>query len=337
MQKIFLVVVSIFFSTCFFTHGHEYKPDILGENFEQLTIQQPDDYEGKVVCTLIRDKLNTATAKAVLYVHGFNDYFFQKDMAATFVENGYAFYALDLRKYGRSYLQHQKFNNVRNLNEYYADLDSALTRIANEGYSDVVLCGHSTGGLLVSVYANDHPQSSLFDALFANSPFYNYNEPFLKRTVGVALISAFGNKNPNKLVKGSFSELYGLSLNKQGQGEWDYDLKLKPYLYPPVNQGFIRAIHVGHKKVRKGLIITVPVLVMHSDKSIYEKNWSDKLFTGDAVLNVKHIEKGAERIKGNVTIKTIDGGMHDLVLSKKTARDKTYKELFEWLNALRYD
>ncbi len=53
-----------------------YKEDILQEGFEQTTIHQPDDYEGKVIATLIRKRKKTTTSKAVLYVHGFSDYFF---------------------------------------------------------------------------------------------------------------------------------------------------------------------------------------------------------------------------------------------------------------------
>ncbi len=39
------------------------------------------------------------TQKAVLYIHGFIDYFFQTEMAEQFNQHGYDFYALDLRKY----------------------------------------------------------------------------------------------------------------------------------------------------------------------------------------------------------------------------------------------
>ncbi|MEK8226237.1 alpha/beta hydrolase [Oerskovia sp. M15] len=40
--------------------------------------------------------------RAVLYVHGFVDYFFQAHLGDAFEEHGYAFYAIDLRGYGRS-------------------------------------------------------------------------------------------------------------------------------------------------------------------------------------------------------------------------------------------
>ena len=84
-----------------------YQPDILGTDYEQATLNFPDDYEGKVVATLIRKKAAQPTKKAVLYIHGFIDYFFQTEMAERFNQHGFDFYALDLRKYGRSILPHQ--------------------------------------------------------------------------------------------------------------------------------------------------------------------------------------------------------------------------------------
>ena len=76
----------------------QYHADVLGGNFVQRTIQMPDDYEGKVIITIIRKEAAHPTTKAILYVHGFNDYFFQKSLAEHFNDAGFNFYAVDLRK-----------------------------------------------------------------------------------------------------------------------------------------------------------------------------------------------------------------------------------------------
>jgi alpha-beta hydrolase superfamily lysophospholipase len=305
--------------------------DILGCDFEQMTIRQADDYEGKVICTLVRKKALNNTNKAVFYVHGFNDYFFQKEMAEKFNENKFDFYAIDLRKYGRSYLENQKFNNVRDINEYYPDLDKALEQIRNEGHNLVLLSGHSTGGLIVTVYAGDHPESRLFHAVYVNSPNYAFNNNFLLRKIILPLVSGIGKKKPDKLINGGFSPFYGPSLHKDDHGEWEYLLGWKPHVAPLVNFGFVRAIHLAQNKVRHGLKINVPVLIMHSSKSLYEKQWSARMFTGDVILNVRHIRKNARNIQGDVTIQDFDGGMHDLILSPEPVREKVYQNLFEWL------
>jgi alpha-beta hydrolase superfamily lysophospholipase len=127
----------------------DWKPDPFLAGFEAATLEFPDDDEGRVVATLVRLPAGDASNGPVLYVHGFVDYFFQRHMAERFAAEGYAFHALDLRKYGRSLLAHQHPNFCRNLAEYDADLSSAIDAIGGP----VLLAGHSTGGLICARYA----------------------------------------------------------------------------------------------------------------------------------------------------------------------------------------
>ena len=102
-----------------------YTEDILKDGFEQRSISLRDDYEGKAVSVLVHRLAIMNKGQAVLYIHGFNDYFFQKEMAFRFNERGIHFYALDLRKYGRSWLPHQKFNDIRDLRTYFEEIEEA--------------------------------------------------------------------------------------------------------------------------------------------------------------------------------------------------------------------
>jgi len=73
---------------------NEWQPDRLLPGFESLELAQPEDYDGRVVATLVRapgGDAQGAVRGAVLYVHGFIDYFFQRHMAERFVAEGYAF------------------------------------------------------------------------------------------------------------------------------------------------------------------------------------------------------------------------------------------------------
>ena len=330
MKKNFLLLL-IFLSGFFFSQ--EYKPDILGNGFEQKTLNFPNDYEGKAAATVIRKKAESPTHKAVLYIHGFNDYFFQTEIAEKFNEKGFDFYALDLRKYGRSYLPHQTFNNVRNLDEYIAEIDEALEIIAAENHNKILLAGHSTGGLITTRYMKYHAGNPNIAGLWVNSPFYDFNMGFLAKKIGVPIISGLGKHYPDTKIGGGFSTFYGESLHKNFNGEWNYDLKLKPNANGKVNFGFIRAIHRAQKDIRNAEL-KVPVLVMHSEKSGYPKVWNEEVTTTDIILNVNDIHKNAENFKGNVTIVPVKGGIHDLVLSKKPVREKVYDELFSWLQKI---
>src|SRR5690349_1668932 len=90
-------------------------PDVLGDEFEQFTLELADDDQGPVVATLVRalpasvgwwerlrGRMPLLHDVDVLYVHGWSDYFFQKRLARFWTSRGARFFALDLRKYGRS-------------------------------------------------------------------------------------------------------------------------------------------------------------------------------------------------------------------------------------------
>lgn len=313
------------------TIPNNYFADVLGDGFNRLTLDHAPDYEGKVISTLVRRHSQGPSTKAILYIHGFNDYFFQGDMAKNFNREGHTFYALDLRKYGRSYLSHQKLNDVRSLLEYDEEITRALQIIRSEHHNQTILMGHSMGGLIVTNYAKNHENSGLFNGIICNSPFYEFNLSFLNRNLGIPLASVLGKYFPNKRIVSGLSEFYGYSLHKAKFGEWNYSLLWKPNDISHVNLGFIRAIHKAQKHIKKGITLSVPVLVMHSSQSIYGHCWSEKFKEGDAVLNYHHIRKYANNIKGAVTITEIENGMHDLFLSQKPIRDKVYQKTFEWL------
>jgi alpha-beta hydrolase superfamily lysophospholipase len=315
-------------------HAQTFKPDILGGRFEQVTISMPADYEGDVVCVTVRAKANKVTNKAALYIHGFNDYFFQREMAEQFNNNGYNFYAIELRKFGRSFLPHQSLCNARKIEEYYADIDTAISIILKEKNNFILLCGHSTGGLVASLYANEGKKRNAISALWLNSPFFDINMNIILKRIGIPLISSIGSISPNISVTMGNSQLYGESLHVNYRGEWNYNLKWKRMKSPKMNFGWIHAIYRAQHKLRKGLEISCPVLVMHSDKSIKADKWNDNISRADIVLNIKDITKHAPKLGDNVTIQSIKDGKHDLILSVKNVREKVYSNLFKWLKGV---
>src|SRR5690606_9213208 len=119
----------------------DWQPDALLPGFEARQLAFPPDYDGPVVATLVRLPPPESPRGTVLYVHGFIDYFFQRHVAERFAQEGWAFYALDLRKHGRSLRPWQHPNFCKSINEYYADITKALELISDP----VLLAGHSTG------------------------------------------------------------------------------------------------------------------------------------------------------------------------------------------------
>lgn len=292
----------------------------------------PDDYEGEVISTLVRLRPEHPDSdRAVLYIHGFNDYFFQEQMAHKFDSAGFNFFAVDLRKYGRSLLPEQYPFNVRSLDEYFADIDSALLFIKKEGNREIVLMGHSTGGLIASLYAEANRNHLGINALILNSPFLDMNQSKFKEKILIPIVAFIGRWFPNIKIPQGISTGYAESLLKQYHGEWSFNTNWKMILSPPLTAGWMRAIYTGQQQIRKGLHIPVPVLVLHSDKTISGDTWTPEFNQGDAVLDVKDIEHYGKTLGPDVQTVTIPNGLHDLVLSNYAARTQTYQAIFNFL------
>ena len=301
--------------------------DILGNGFKCLKLDLEDDNDGKQHATLVFRNSEKQSTKAVLFVHGYIDYFFQAELADHFNAWGYNFYAVDLRKYGRSLMAHQHPNFIENIHQYFTEIDLSFEQMRADGNTSITLMGHSTGGLTSSLYAHHHNN---IDALILNSPFFELNEsPFMIKMS--AIVATLGSVFPYGKMD-SLTSHYPESLHKDYKGEWDFNEEWKPTTNFPAYFGWLRAIRRAQLELQAGLDIKCPVLLMHSDKSYKGKNWDDLIYTSDAVLNVKHIDKYADNIGSNVTKVVIKDGIHDLVLSKKEVRDNVYSVIKNWIS-----
>jgi len=176
--------------------------DILGHPFERLSLDLGQDAEGPVAATLVRAVPHRLSALAaplrdvdVLYVHGWSDYFFQTEVAAFWNRLGARFYALDLRKYGRSLRDGQTPGYVANLDDYDADIAAALAAMGTqERGRRLVLLGHSTGGLTLSLWAARHPHTA--SAVVLNSPWLELQTGAIGRQAMAPLIAARARWDP---------------------------------------------------------------------------------------------------------------------------------------------
>lgn len=295
------------------------------------TINLAPDYEGQVVATLIKKEANRPSTKAVLYVHGFIDYFFQDHLADAFAAGGYNFYAVDLRKYGRSLLPHQHPNYCRDVSEYYADIDASIEAIEADGNQQQVLLGHSTGGLITSLYAAHGKYASKVDLLVLNSPFFEFNVGLPTKyalLVASTLLSPF----PYLSLKGVLSPLYAQSVHADFKGEWNFSREWKPIEGFPSYYRWMHAIWRAHKVLQRGLLLQCPILVMHSQQSSWPKEWNDDITRTDIVLNVRHIKKYGKRLGKSVSFYEVPNGIHDLVLSKKEVREHVLSYMISWID-----
>ena len=309
------------------------EPDILPGFLSETIALRPDD-QGEVVATLVVRRAPVPTDKAVLYVHGYCDYFFNVELADRYNEQGFDFYAIDLRKYGRSLRPHQTPYLALSLDEYFEELDAAVDRIRNrDGHTFLLYNGHSTGGLTGSLYADARRDVGTIDAIFLNSPFFDMNASWLAENALIPLAAALGKLRPNVEIPSTIPRLWGESIHKDHRGEWDFRLDWKPIQGPPVQAGLLRALRTGQARLQKGLQIEAPVLVMFSTESSWPKEWSEVFYRTDSVLDVADIDRYSDGIGRDVTKVRILDGVHDLALSARPVREKVYRELFDWTGA----
>ncbi|MFF5181783.1 alpha/beta hydrolase [Micromonospora sp. NPDC000316] len=310
------------------------EPDVLGPPYERQTIDLGTDDEGPVVATVVRRRAERPTGRAVLYVHGFVDYFFQTHLADFFAERGWDFYALDLRKYGRSLLPHQTPNFCQDISDYFSELDAAAKIIRSEdGHDTLLAMGHSTGGLIMSLWADARRDTGTIDGLVLNSPFFDFNASWAVRRPIAAAAARLGRRAPHRIVPMGLGTVYGESLHADHRGEWTYDLAWKPLAGFPVRAGWLNAIRTGQRRLRAGLDIQVPVLLACSTRSFRGTKWHDSATLADAVLDVEHMVRYAPRLGRHVTLARFDGGMHDLVLSGPAVRRQVLNEVGRWAEA----
>jgi alpha-beta hydrolase superfamily lysophospholipase len=340
-------------------------PDVLPGYWQCPIPLGPDpDGEGEIVATLIRRGNKTGgtgetgetgkapesgPAHAVLAVHGYTDYFFHTELADHFADRGFTFYALDLRKCGRSRQAGQTPHFTTNLARYDAELERALAIVGEQAPSApsprVLVYGHSAGGLIVSLWLDRlHRRSAsaggagggvcgLVRGLVLNSPFLDLHGPAIMRTgVTAATIAALSRLRTKGVARGSSDGGYGSSLHRDYHGEFDYNLQWKPLGGFPITFGWLHAVRRGQIRLHRGLDVGVPNLVLRSDHSVREGDDPTALQCGDAVLDVTQIARWAGCIGNRSTIIPVPDAKHDVFLSLPQPRQIAYRQLDGWLD-----
>lgn len=303
--------------------------DVLGPDWQRRTLPLRPDRPGAPdpVATLVnrRDAGTDPDRPAVLYVHGFVDYFFHAHVADALAARGIDVYGLDLRDYGRSIRPGRRPNTTRSLAVHAEEIDTAV-HLLRRRHRRVVLLGASTGGLIASLWADARRGTGLIDALVLNSPWLDLRGTRFERTVLTGAIDVLGLLAPDLPLR-RMAPHYGEALH----AEWQYDLAWKPHTEFPARASFVRAVRRGHAAVRRGLAVDVPVLVLTSDTTGPDDRWHEHLLTSDSVLDVSDMWRLAPNLGEDVTVEVVEGGGHDLALSPEPARGAYLDAVADWV------
>ncbi|MDQ4214179.1 alpha/beta hydrolase [Microbacterium capsulatum] len=325
-----------------------WQPDVLGDEFEQLTLPLGSDDEGPLVATLVRALPRRSIAHRlfgdgrqladtdVMYVHGWSDYFFQRRLARFWTARGARFFALDLRKYGRSLRPGQTAGYITHLSEYDKDIAAALAAMQADpdraAGRRLILLGHSTGGLILSLWAARYP--GVASAVILNSPWLEFQLPRFTRETIAPLVGLQARRRPLERAPQVDLGFYSRAQNEAADpaDPMEVNLAWRPEQTMAVHAGWLHAILGGHATIAAGIRIAAPVCLLLSARSAYPTSWSDELTRADSVLVVDDIARAALKIGPSVTIEWIDGALHDVFLSRHDAREEAYARLGRWVD-----
>lgn len=310
--------------------------DFLGPDFAALSLPLGQDAEGELSATLVRYLGERASGPDapwegadVLYVHGWTDYFFQTELARRIAGLGARFFALDLRKYGRSLREGQTPGYIEDLSGYDDEIGAALRAMRTEHSGRrLVLLGHSTGGLTLSLWAHRHPGRA--DALVLNAPWLEFQASGAGRHALAPLVEAGARVDPRATLPNVDFGFYSRAVSSRFDGEWDYNEAWRPERGFPVRPGWLRAILAGHATVAARLSIDAPILTLLSSRSTFSTRWAPEMASSDSVLVVDEIAERATRLGRSVTIERLDGALHDVFLSPAPVRGAAYAALTRW-------
>ena len=301
--------------------GLEWRGDIL-PGFEQAPLPP---------VTMIRrtDQPDNPRAIAV-HIHGYNDYFFQSHMADAFAQLGCAFYAVDMRRAGRSLKEGEKPHHIADISELTEDIDTAVGAArADAGDLPVVVHAHSTGALAAAIWASDSPNPHVV-GLVLNSPFFGL---VLNRAtrMGLTLTPALGRVRPSMVV-GRVPSLYTTGLMEHGGWELNTDWK-KPG-GEPATAGWLKATRAAQRRVRNGLNVQAPVLVAHCDSTGPDRLDNPRHQSQDVVVDVELTRAYAAGLGTQVKAVVIDGSIHDLSLSAPEPRERFFSEVATFVDTV---
>lgn len=323
----------------------EWQSDILGPGFESCPFDAVGGDGVRRRATLVRFTSPAATdtlkgpdaspagpRRAVLFLHGWSDYFFNIELAQFWEAQGFEFFALDMHNHGRSLQPGTHGGYVADLGNYDAEIGTAVGMIGESGGAapvQLTLMGHSTGGLVAALWASRN--QGAVTQLVLNSPWLEMHRSAMLRRAAWTMVEPIARLRPDAVLRLPERGFYWRSISSSAGGEWTLDNAYRPPLAFPVRAAWLSAILAGQAKVARGLDIEVPILVLLSAASENGMVWKEEMRRTDAVLDVKTIAARALSLGRSVTVERIDGALHDVFLSGAAVRADAYARLARWL------
>tara|TARA_A100000164_G_scaffold268535_1_gene240439 strand:- start:743 stop:1846 length:1104 start_codon:yes stop_codon:yes gene_type:complete len=281
--------------------------------------------------TSLTYKTKKGNKKALLWVHGFNDYYFHFNIGDMLV-NDYDtdIYAITLRRYGSTI---KKDDNLLfytdDLDEYLEDIDICFNKILNNNYDKIIMYGHSTGGLTSTIYCDRGTYKKKINGLILNSPFFDLNDSPFMEWILKNIIYYLGIINPKFQLSGNDNTQWNAT-SEETLERFYFNPEYKLRGNSPIYAGWIKAVHYYQNKIHNREInINVPAIVLYSNKTLKYPVQDD----GDNVLDVNEINKYSNYLGGTneVVEYIIKNATHDVLCSEDKPRDKAISIMMNFI------
>ena len=188
-------------------------------------------------------------------------------------DRGYDFYALDLRKYGRSLRSTRPRTSSADLSRYYEEIDEAY-RPHHRARRPPPRAGlgaldrwarHAAVGPRPAA-GGRRRGAQLAVARPAGQPAAAHRRRPRRSTRSA-------RAGPTSRSRATCPASTPAACTATTSGEWDFDLAWKPLQSWPVYAGWLRAVRRGHARAHRGLDVAAPVLVLTSGASGHPKEY----------------------------------------------------------------
>ena len=245
--------------------------------------------------------------RGVLVVqHGLNDHGDRyAHLAETLVARGYAVYAMDLRGHGRSAGPRVEVERFR---DYLDDEAAWISRIRDkEPGTPIFVFGHSMGGLIMTIYAEEHPEVS---GVILSAPALGLDAPSLQ-VAGIRLVAGLGS--PGHMLPQRDADF---TRDASVVADMGRDPLLTHHDGPTHTAvELVGAIEVAWANADH---LTAPLIILHGS--------ADKLTSPAATRDF--VARAASPDKRHVVV---DGSWHDI--AHDPARDVFEGDIVAWLDA----
>lgn len=253
-------------------------------------------------------KKKLENTKCIIWLPGRNDYFFHYHFTNLYPD--YDIFALSMRNNHNR--RKDVYNHIDDLKEHFLEIDTVYEYFNINSYEEVILYGHSTGGL-ISILYNKFNKKNKISKMILNSPFLKFKRHWIENLflnwIGWFIFDFVPNINISfDIFKPNY---YAINLSKRFKLNSMYKTF---YNAPVISSWLINIMKHQYKITNNKIKINVPTLIFYCDKS-YEKH-SDH---GDSVLNIDENLKQVPKLFNNnslLSLHLIEDSMHDVLCAE---------------------